>query len=180
MLNKADIRQTLIEKRSALDHELRAQWNSTIAINLLAWLAQNPVPVLGVYWPIRGEPALHDAYAALAKEKVQLALPVVVAKDAPLAFACWTPGDAVVVDKYGIAVPADPSFVTPDALLIPCVGFNEQRFRLGYGGGYYDRTLARQPRPQAIGIAYSCMHANFAADPHDIALDVLITEQGKY
>ena len=177
MLNKADLRQTLIKKRSALAADSRAQWNSAITANLLTWLERHPVSVLGVYWPIRGEPELDGAYSALAQKKVQLALPVVVTKNAPLAFACWKPGDPVVVDKYGIAVPPDPQFVNPDALLIPCVGFNEQGFRLGYGGGYYDRTLAQAPRPKAIGIAYSCLQANFGADPHDIALDVLITEQ---
>lgn len=179
MLNKADIRRTLLEKRAALDTELRKQWDQAIADHLLAWQQQNPVAIMGVYWPIRGEPELHDAYAALARMQVSLALPVVVAKDAALAFARWTPGDEVVVDKYGIAVPAKPQMVAPDALLIPCVGFNAQRFRLGYGGGYYDRTLAPQPRPRTIGIAYSCLHTNFDADVHDIPLDVLITEQGR-
>jgi len=179
MLNKAEIRRTLLEKRSALDADVRSQWNKAIASHLLEWQQHNPVAVIGVYWPIRGEPKLHDAYAALAQAQVTLALPVVVAKDAALAFARWTPGDAVVVDKYGIAVPANPQLVSPDALLIPCVGFNVQRFRLGYGGGYYDRTLAPQPRPRAIGIAYSCLRTDFEADPHDIPLDVLITEQGK-
>lgn len=179
MLNKADIRRTLLEKRSALDADLRTQWNQAIADHLLAWQRQNPVAAMGVYWPIRGEPELHDAYAALAQAQVALALPVVVARDAALVFARWTPGDEVVMDKYGIAVPANPQLVTPDALLIPCVGFNAQRFRLGYGGGYYDRTLAPRPRPRAIGIAYACLRTDFEADAHDIPLDVLITEQGR-
>jgi 5,10-methenyltetrahydrofolate synthetase len=60
--------------------------------------------------------------------------------------------------------------------LIPCAGFSPQRTRLGYGGGFYDRTLAVTPRPLAIGIAYQCLAASFAADPHDIALDAIITE----
>jgi 5-formyltetrahydrofolate cyclo-ligase len=76
-------------------------------------------------------------------------------------------------------VPSPPQvIVQPQALLIPCVGFNRQRMRLGYGGGYYDRTLAASPRPLAIGIAYRGSLATFAADPYDIALDAIITEDG--
>jgi 5-formyltetrahydrofolate cyclo-ligase len=177
MLNKANLRQTLIAKRAAIDPNLRAQWDEEIGRMLLAWWQMNPVPVLGVYWPIRGEPDLRDTYVRLAAQGVQLALPVVVKKEAPLAFARWVPGDAVVKDGYGISVPATFSEMKPAALLIPCVGFDDQRYRLGYGGGFYDRTLALHPRPQAVGIAYACMQADFEIGRHDIALDAVITEQ---
>ena len=180
MLNKVELRQALIAKRAAIDPDLRAQWNDRLAAGLLAWWEAHPVSVLGVYWPMRGEPDLHAAYASLTARGVQLALPVVVQKDAPLAFARWAPGDAVVKGSYGVLVPAAFHFVEPAALLIPCVGFNERRYRLGYGGGFYDRTLARLPRPQAIGIAYSCLLTEFPTGPHDVALDVVITEQDCY
>ena len=64
----------------------------------------------------------------------------------------------------------------PPVLLIPCLGFNAQGYRLGYGGGYYDRTLAGAPRPQTVGVAYACLRADFASAPHDVALDLVITE----
>jgi 5-formyltetrahydrofolate cyclo-ligase len=102
---------------------------------------------------------------------------VVAAKDAPLRFAAWTPGDAVVRDMMGVSIPAPPQrIVQPQALLIPCVGFTSGRVRLGYGGGFYDRTLAMSPRPLAIGIAYSIARTTFAHAPHDAVLDLVITE----
>lgn len=177
MLNKADLRQALIAKRLAIEPALRASWNVRLSSMLLKWWNRDRPETLGVYWPIRGEPDLQEAYAALTAQGVQLALPVVEEKDAPLVFARWTPGDAVVKDKHGVAIPAATMFITPDVLLIPCVGFDNQRFRLGYGGGYYDRTLAREARPRAIGIAYSCMHAEFETGSHDVALDAIITER---
>ena len=130
---------------------------------------------------MREEPDLRDVYAELAAQGVQLALPLVVARDAPLQFAAWTPGEPLEVDAMGVSIPAQISaqgriMLNPEALLIPCVGFNAARVRLGYGGGYYDRTLAVAPRPLAIGIAYANGLASFDAAPHDAALDLIITE----
>jgi 5,10-methenyltetrahydrofolate synthetase len=109
---------------------------------------------------------------------VRLALPVVVDKDAPLRFVNWTPGDAMLKDGFGVAIPASGEVVSPQALLIPCVGFNRQRLRLGYGGGFYDRTLAVDPRPTTVGIGYACGLVDFDGAAHDIALDMIFTETG--
>jgi 5,10-methenyltetrahydrofolate synthetase len=80
----------------------------------------------------------------------------------------------------GVAVPADLRTVArPPALLVPCLGFNAQSYRLGYGGGFYDRTLAEAPRPYALGIAYACQQAAFDADDHDVPLDTVITERSE-
>jgi 5,10-methenyltetrahydrofolate synthetase len=80
-------------------------------------------------------------------------------------------------DEMGVAVPEVLRFTErPPALLVPCLGFNEQRFRLGYGGGFYDRTLEHAPRPTTLGIAYACLEEQFASAPHDVALDRIITE----
>jgi len=104
-------------------------------------------------------------------------LPVVVNKEAPLEFFPWRPGEALVKDAMGVPVPSHTkNALQPHGLLIPCVGFNPDRIRLGYGGGWYDRTLALAPRPLAIGIGYACALASFDAAPHDIALDRIITE----
>jgi 5-formyltetrahydrofolate cyclo-ligase len=174
---KQDLRKLLLARRKAITPEQRAQYDAALSAHVLAWWEQQPVSSLGVYWPIRGEPDLGAAYLELTRHGVQLALPVVVAADAPLQFVKWIPGAELVADSMKVPVPAPPQIaVDPQALLIPCVGFNQQGTRLGYGGGYYDRTLAIMPRPIAIGIAYSCFFANFAADPHDIALDAMITE----
>jgi 5,10-methenyltetrahydrofolate synthetase len=66
--------------------------------------------------------------------------------------------------------------IAPDVVLAPCVGFNDQGFRLGFGGGYFDRTLAVAPRPTALGIAYASTRVRFTTDPHDIPLDLIITD----
>lgn len=178
---KQDLRRVLLKQRQALTPVQRAQHDAALGRRLLQWCAQHPSERLGVYWPIRGEPDLRHTYAELANQGQRLALPVVMGRDAPLAFAAWAPGDALEEGEMKVPVPQAPQrWVKPDALLIPCVGFNFERLRLGYGGGFYDRTLARAPRPLAIGIAYQCSLTEFAGDAHDIALDVVLTEQNDY
>ncbi len=174
--DKSALRRQLLANRQAIAAEVRREWDAAIGARLLALWETHRMPTLGVYWPIRGEPDLRPVYADLCERGVRLALPVVVENDAPLVFIAWRPGDAMSRDGFGVAVPADGIEVRPEALLIPCVGFNAQRFRLGYGGGFYDRTLATTPRPVAIGISYACAVTAFDADPHDIALDAVITE----
>lgn len=174
---KAGLRKALLAARRALPEATRAAWDAAIAQRLLDWCAQEKITELGVYWPLHGEPDLHGAYAQLAARGVALCLPVVLEKHAPLAFSSWTPGVAMVKDGMGVAVPADLRLrPAPATLLVPCLGFNEQRFRLGYGGGYYDRTLEHAPRPRTLGVAYGCLKASFASGTYDIALDHIVTE----
>ncbi|HAT31804.1 MAG TPA: 5-formyltetrahydrofolate cyclo-ligase [Janthinobacterium sp.] len=176
---KADLRKRLLNARLAIGDDSRALWNGEICARALAWCAVREVTVLGVYWPLRGEPDLRPAYTELAARGVRLALPVVLEKDAPLAFADWIPGEAMVRDGMGVAVPSRLRIVArPPALLVPCLGFNGERLRLGYGGGFYDRTLAPAPRPATLGVAYACLALDFAGDAHDIALDNIVTEAG--
>lgn len=170
------LRKKLLADRQAITPEVRQAWNAALCAQIIAWWEKHQVATLGVYWPIRGEPDLRPVYEALTARGVRLALPEVVENDAPLVFIDWKPGDAMTKDGFGVAIPAEGIEVRPDALLIPCVGFNEQAYRLGYGGGFYDRTLAVAPHPLAIGVAYSCARAAFDADPHDMPLDAVITE----
>jgi len=174
---KQDLRPQLLALRRNLTADQRMQFDQLLCEHVLAWHATHPVASLGVYWPIRGEPDLQAAYEELAKRGVQLALPVVVAADTPLQFATWKPGDATIPGAMKVPIPVEPrTLIEPQALLIPCVGFNSKRARLGYGGGFYDRTLARIPRPLAVGIAYQCTQAEFTADEHDVRLDAILTE----
>ncbi|WP_318840978.1 5-formyltetrahydrofolate cyclo-ligase [Noviherbaspirillum aerium] len=173
---KIALRKTLLANRQAMSAEVRQEMDGCIGERVEAWCIEHPLRTLGVYWPIRGEPDLRNAYEKLAGRGIALALPVVVGKEAPLRFIAWTPGDAMQKDQYGIAIPAGDKELLPDAVLVPCVGFNEQRFRLGYGGGFYDRTLAQAPRPVTVGIAYAASLTEFEADAFDIALDRVITE----
>lgn len=174
---KAALRKTLMAARRAFDPACKREWDARICARVLAWWEAQRVPAIGVYWPLAGEPDLGPAYAALAQAGVRLALPVVSARDAPLAFAGWEPGEAMAKDQMGVAVPrALRPLERPGALLVPCLGFNRQGYRLGYGGGYYDRTLEAAPRPLAVGIAYACSAAEFDGAAHDVALDLIITE----
>lgn len=177
--DKIALRHSLIKLRRSIASAQRAQHDRAIGSHVTAWWRAHPAPVLGVYWPIHHEPDLHAAYAELAAAGVQLALPVVIAPDAPLQFAAWTPGAPLVKDAFGVSIPAGTiNPLQPQALLIPCVGFSAAGFRLGYGGGFYDRTLASSIHPLAIGVAYACTRADFAAAAHDVAMDAIITEDG--
>jgi 5-formyltetrahydrofolate cyclo-ligase len=174
---KAALRRELLANRQAIALEVRNAMNAAISRHVLAWRNIHPTGTLGVYWPIRGEPDLRECYVLLAEQGTQLALPIVVDRDAPLRFLAWQPGDPMIKDSFGVAIPVSGEEVQPDTLLIPCVGFNEHRYRLGYGGGFYDRTLARPARPVTVGIAFECARTRFDADPHDVPLDYLITEK---
>ncbi len=181
MVDKAALRKALMQARAQVEPQQKAQYDAAIGTALMAWwraLGMAAPASIGVYWPLRGEPDLSAAYAELAAGGVRLALPVVLERDAALGFAQWTPGEAMLADRMGVAVPALLRLVErPPALLIPCLGFNAQRYRLGYGGGYYDRTLEAMPRPLTVGVAYACQQAAFASAPHDVALDLVLTEQ---
>ncbi len=168
----------LLNERHAIHESQKSEWDAAIASRVEERLRALSIGSLGVFWPIRGEPDLLALYERLAGTGMALALPVVVGKGQPLEFAAWQPGDAMIKDAFGVPTPAQKRMVSmPQALLIPCVGFNAQRFRIGYGGGFYDRTLAVPPRPVTLGIAYSCQGIEFSAGPRDIALDEIITER---
>jgi 5-formyltetrahydrofolate cyclo-ligase len=175
---KSRLRHALLDLRKSMTPKQRQDWDRAIADQLHAILSGVPATVIGVYWPIRGEPDLRDLYAMLAAGGKQLALPSVIDKNRPLKFCKWMPGDALFKDGMGVMVPASLHEVQPELLLVPCVGFNAKRIRLGYGGGFYDRTLALPGRPVAIGVAYAASQTDFPAEPHDIALDRIVTECG--
>lgn len=172
------LRAQLQAQRNACEPAQKYLLDMQIQKHLLAWLATVNISTVGVYWSIRSEPNLQAAYEELAARDIRLALPVILAANAPLRFALWRPGDPVRTAAFGTAVPANEIWIEPQALLLPCLGFNRAGFRLGYGGGFYDRTLEHQPRPLTAGIAYSDALVEFSAAEHDVALDCIITEHG--
>jgi 5-formyltetrahydrofolate cyclo-ligase len=104
-------------------------------------------------------------------------MPVVLEKNQALIYVRWQPGELLARDASGTMAPAQHEHaLQPAVVLAPCVGFNDEGFRLGYGGGYFDRTLAQKPRPTAIGVAYAITRTQFAAEAHDIPLDLIITD----
>jgi 5-formyltetrahydrofolate cyclo-ligase len=135
---------------------------------------------IGIYWPIRGEIDVRDLALEHIEAGGRVALPVVVAKGAPVEFWLWRPGAPMQRGFWNIPVPAEREAVEPDALIVPLVGFDERGFRLGYGGGYYDRTLAAaRRRPFCIGVGYVWAGLDsICPQPHDIPMDVVVTEGG--
>jgi 5-formyltetrahydrofolate cyclo-ligase len=179
MSNKSDLRVRLLMQRREMSSDSRAGIERAMCDAVLAWCESHSPTVLGVYMPMRGEPDLAAAYAQLIRNGTQLVLPVVVQRDGPLVFAAWTPGQPMTRDLGGVQVPALPQhFVEPDTLLIPCLGYSSTRYRLGYGGGYYDRTLAARPQVHAIGIAWAGSEVEFAPDSYDLPMQAVITETG--
>jgi 5-formyltetrahydrofolate cyclo-ligase len=177
MPTKTELRRTLLATRRAISPGQRTEWDARIGARVAAMAREKGWRTLAVYWPIHGEPDLQDAYREMAARGMALALPVVKQRDAGLSFVAWEPGEAMGTDAFGVAVPARTHVeAAPEAVLVPCVGFNCDRFRLGYGAGFYDRTLAGASRVQAIGVAYALALAEFDPAPHDIALDAVITE----
>ncbi|HEY4318063.1 MAG TPA: 5-formyltetrahydrofolate cyclo-ligase [Herbaspirillum sp.] len=176
---KTHLRAALLRARRELAPAERAAAVGAIEKAVIRWWETLRPDSLGVYWPIRGEPDLRPLYALLQARGVRLALPVVEDADTerPLRFLAWAPGEPLLEDRFGAAAPASRTVLQPAALLIPCVGFNAQRIRLGYGGGFYDRMLALTPRPLTLGVAYDSAEARFDAEAHDIALDAIATEK---
>lgn len=173
------LRKALLSARKSVAAEQRRIWDAQIAEGLLHWLQQRQPSSLAVYWPIQAEPDLRDWYPQITAMGVQLALPWVVEKNAPLKFLAWQQGDAMELDEYGIPLPADKEkLIEPDILLVPCVGFNQQAYRLGYGGGFYDRTLAQLTSALPLGIAYELASTVFEPGEFDLPMSDILTESG--
>ena len=162
----------------------RAQVSDRIVVHLEMVLGDRGVRrgcVLSGYWPIKGEPDLRPALAGLHCSGVTVALPVVEKRAAPLVFRRWTPETKLVRGDWNIPVPPpEADVLTPDIVLAPCLGWTDDCYRLGWGGGYFDRTLAAlAPRPQTIGIALGAARLpTIFPQPHDIPLDLILTEDG--
>ncbi|MDP9109833.1 MAG: 5-formyltetrahydrofolate cyclo-ligase [Pseudomonadota bacterium] len=178
-VRKAALRKRLLLLRNSLPPDQRASAESALRDHLAAWQQRRALTTLAVFMPLRGEPDLMPLYRALARGGLQLLLPVVRAPDEPLAFAAWTPEQSMQRDVCGIPVPADPPcFITPEAIWVPCVGFNAARYRLGYGGGFYDRTLSGLSDVSTLGVAFDCGATDIEVAAHDIALQAIMTESG--
>jgi len=181
-------RARLAALREGLGQAGRARVSERIGAHLARGLAEvladrgaGPGTVLSGYWPIRSEPDMRPALAELRGRGVTIALPVVETRAAPLVFRRWAPGTKLVRGDWNIPVPPpDADLLTPDIALAPCLGWTSACYRLGWGGGYFDRTLAvLAPRPFTIGIALAAARLpTIHPQPHDIPLDLILTEDG--
>lgn len=175
---KSSERIRLLQQRQALDPALAQRWADAIATRLDGLLTEISARRVSVYMPIRGEPDLTCHYPDYA-EKRALGLPL-CDENGRLQFMSWTPGEELVAGRYGIAVPRNGLSMRPDAIIVPCVGFNRLAYRIGYGGGWFDRTLpGLQADVAVIGVAYAFQQTeNFHPEPHDLPLRCIVTEQG--
>ncbi len=172
-------RAELLERRGTIDLDDRVRCAARLTEHLFATVDLRAYRVLGFYWPIRRELDLRDVARRHVEAGGTAVLPVVVTKNAPVEFWQWSPGAAMQRGFWNIPVPAERRVLTPDALLIPLVGYDQAGYRLGYGGGYYDRTLAAtSPLPFRIGVGYDdAMLDTIHPQPHDIPMSIIVTEQ---
>lgn len=148
-------RLRLLGKRQEIPLLERQRRAAEIGDRLNALLGDVAGMVISGYWPMKGEPDLRDWLAHLRERGAQVALPRVVEKGHPLRFLLWEEGARLERGVWNIPHPAEAVETLPDVALAPLVGFDHGRYRLGYGGGYFDRTLAStSPAPRAIGVGY--------------------------
>jgi 5-formyltetrahydrofolate cyclo-ligase len=171
-------RQRLLALRTAAPPVERRRWGGEIEGQLRALLRERPVMTLGVYWPFQAEFDPRALIDWVIAQGSAVALPAVVDKKGPLEYRAWRPGEALVDGVWNIPIPEVREVVLPQAVLAPLVGFDRQCYRLGYGGGYFDRTLAAlSPRPLAVGVGFEMSRIEtIFPQSFDIPMDVIVTE----
>jgi 5-formyltetrahydrofolate cyclo-ligase len=178
--DKALLRKQLLAERLALPDRLKRA--DALQEVLRVWLLGRRETAIGAYWPIRGEfdplPALYR-WAEYDTQR-RIGLPVMDRETKRLSFHVWYPGCPMAEDGFGILKPKDTEAFAPQLLLVACVGHGPRGLRLGYGGGFYDRTLAAlQPRPATAGVGYAHGYVPWLrAEPHDLPMDAMLTEDG--
>ncbi|GAB2895284.1 5-formyltetrahydrofolate cyclo-ligase [Uliginosibacterium flavum] len=176
------LRSRLIAEREALAPALRSQLAAKLAGHLGDLLNRLNPQTLGFCWPFRAEPDLVEFLVEWQAQDFgrQLALPVVPATPGSLVFHLWQPGEPLVADRFGIPAPQGTPSAALQAVLVPVNGFDARGYRIGYGGGFFDRTLASlRPAPISIGVGYELARLDDAQPQlHDLPLDWIVTEAG--
>jgi 5-formyltetrahydrofolate cyclo-ligase len=172
-------RERLIALRMALSPAMRREAGGRITAALREIIGARP-GILGIYWPFRAEFDPRPLVDALAAASRKVALPVVIDKKGPLEYRAWAPGEPLAAGVWDIPIPEKREIVVPSMVLAPVVGFDRACYRLGYGGGYFDRTLGSlDPRPLAIGVGFTVQEiATIHPQPFDIPMDMIVTESG--
>jgi 5-formyltetrahydrofolate cyclo-ligase len=169
-------RARLIAERLEIPADERARLSALIAGRLDQEIGDPDRRIVSLYWPFRGEPDLRPWMQRVIDRGGRIALPVVIAKGEPLEFRLWSPGEKLERGIWNIPVPAAGEPVAPDIVISPLVGVDAERYRLGYGGGFYDRTIdAMVTKPLVIGVGYKCARlATIYPQWHDVPMDRLI------
>ena len=175
-------RTELTTRRERVSEAEHRCWSSAITRSLERGFPSLQKSVVGFYWPHRGEYDPRPAMDYFHEHGASLALPEIVNKHEALRFRKWWRGAPMKMGIYDIPVPDHTELMTLDAVLIPMIGFDQLGFRLGYGGGYFDRTLAAMdPHPVVIGTSFENLRLDSVhPQPHDIPMDFIVTEAGIY
>ena len=178
--DKLTLRKQLQAERLAMAD--RHQRSVHLQEVLRVWLVSRSERSIGAYWPIKGE---FDALPALfrwseAEGPRRIGLPVINRDTKQLRFHVWYPGCPMEEDAYGIPKPKDTEVIVPTLLFVPCVGYAAGGYRLGYGGGFYDRTLATlQPKPFTVGLGFTNGYLDdFEPEAFDLPLDAILNDNG--
>jgi 5-formyltetrahydrofolate cyclo-ligase len=173
-------RQSLIAERMAMPVDLRLAQGAAAKQHLQGAVDIRAHRTLGIYWPLRGEMDVRDIARAHVEAGGIVGLPVVVERNAAVEFWRWEPGMKMDKGIWDIPIPAQRDVIHPDMLIVPLVGFDATCYRLGYGGGYYDRTIAAaQPRPLCAGLGFSAAALpSIFPQQHDIPMHMIVTENG--
>jgi 5-formyltetrahydrofolate cyclo-ligase len=176
---RREARQKLLAARASIAGPVREDLSRRLIEQLRPVLKDRPAPI-SFYWPIKAEPDLKPLMRELDAAGIAVCLPVCIKLGEPLRFRRWTKGAKMERGFWDIPIPADPTEVEPKTLIAPIVGFDAERYRLGYGGGFFDRTLEKFGRTsEAIGIGYSMFRLDtIHPQPHDIAMSTIVTETG--
>lgn len=178
---RQNLRHEMIARRMALSAEQHVRLSTALRTRLAdadPWPAGG---IIGFCWPVQNEPDILPFIAERLAAGCRVVLPVVVKAGEPLAFREWWPEQALAPDRYGIPTPTDGDFLTPGVLMLPVNAFDSCNFRLGYGGGFFDRTLASLGpcRPKTIGLGFDFQRvASIRPGVHDLPLDIIVTESG--
>lgn len=174
-------RERLIAARLAVPAADRAEAAAAVAAGLDRLVEVTPGTVVSAYWPFRGELDLRGWLASVIARGGRAALPLVAEKGRPLVFREWAPGARMERGVWNIPVPAEGPEVIPDVVIAPLVGYDPGCYRLGYGGGFYDRTLAAMPRPRlvaGVGLPLAALRT-IHPQPHDVPMDVIVIAGGE-
>jgi len=177
---RRETRKRLIEERLKISPEEHQRMTRAIEVRLEEILNALPAQTLSGYWPYKGEVDLRPLMERLQRRGWVTALPSVVARRTPLEFLQWTVGMEMDTGPYDIPMPRERRLVQPDVVIAPLVAFDRNNYRLGYGSGYFDITLASlQPPPQAIGIGFERSRLDTIYPlATDIPFNLIVTEAG--
>jgi 5-formyltetrahydrofolate cyclo-ligase len=175
---RVEMRKRLIGQRLSLDPAARQAQGEAARRHLLERVDLRGFQTLGIYWPVRGEMDVRNLAIEHLKRGGRVGLPVVVTKSAPVEFWNWRPEMPMRRGIWNIPIPEQREVVTPEALIVPLVGFDGASYRLGYGGGYYDRTIAAAARrPYCVGLGFEAGRLeSIFPQAHDIAMSLIVTD----